>query len=635
MTPQKYAAKLKPARLRDIEAAAWWERDNADRNAAEAEIAAVVMANRARPLHGAMRDGEIKGAAAGRASVMADHINQNEARPDWWQWIAGHVEAMGGVPIELRPGVDRAGVLLRYKCPDWWDKQLRKVVVRLREEHGRADGEVCAVRRQVYVSDDTVHRLMQRDKAAREMLERTEIESADGDVVTLAQAADASTANPALRRGELMTRIKGCEVWAQRAGWDGIFTGNTTPSRFHATKHDGKTNPAWTAEGCPTVRDGQAWLIKTWALCRTALGNKGLEVFGFRVAEPHHDGTPHWHMMLWCRPGQKSQVVEVLTRYWLREDADERGAREHRINVKDMLPGMATGYVAKYIAKGIDDQGDVAGSGHVDDMPDGRRLEIPQQDMFGGGANRVRAWARAHGIRQFQGIGQPPVTVWRELRRVDAAEVEQGPGVVREMWDAVNRDGERRACWATYLERQGGACVGRLYRVQVATELREQAGRYETAEKAVPLGVLDRLDELEQVVRSSRKEWKPKGAWANDKRGFDVVAGRSMVGVYGGGGRHGFVAGGGCGVPSVDAEVQVVSQVVLRQGAKPRAAWTRVNNCTGRNEELRRAFAWAFGENGEGCHRAPERSNEQGPKDDPGAHRLPELRHRESDARNT
>lgn len=582
MIPAKYAQRMTPGRLRDIEAALWWGHDRQERNRAEVEAAAIIKANRVRVLRPDMRDVEIRQAAEGRAEAMRDHINDVTQRPDWWAWVAECVQELNGRPIDIeRMGVDeRAGVLLRYKCRDWWTRQLRRVVVAMREQEARELSQVSARRRQPYLTDDTVRRLLERDAASRAMLERSEIESAQGDVITLADAADASTSNPAIRRGELMTRITGCERWADARGWLGLFTTNTAPGRFHATRHTGEANSAWTAAGCPTVRAAQGWLCKTWAKCRAAMARRGLEVFGVRVAEPHQDGTPHWHMLIWCKPGQREAVAAVMRAYWLKDAGDERGAQEHRFKAKPMQAGGAAGYVAKYISKGIDDAGDVGASGHVDDTPEGVSVRMEQADLFGGGAARVRMWARAHSIRQFQAIGQPPVTVWRELRRVAEDEAKQGPGVVVQMWDAVNREGERRACWATYMERQGGACIGRDYRVKVATEDREQVGRYETTTKARPVGVLDTRDKLAQVVRSSRKEWKPKGAW-NDGR---EVRGERFCGADRG---HGVRGGAARGV-GADG---------LKQGAQPRAAWTRANNCTGpigRNEDLRRRFAWAF-----------------------------------------
>ena len=87
---------------------------------------------------------------------------------------------------------------------------------------------------------------------------------------------------------------------------------------------------------------------------RTAFKDNDLEVYGMRVVEPHHDGTPHWHMMLFCKPGQRKAINEIMRRYALKEDGHEKGAAKQRFESRHLNQGGAAGYIAKYIAKNID-----------------------------------------------------------------------------------------------------------------------------------------------------------------------------------------------------------------------------------------------------------------------------------------
>jgi hypothetical protein len=463
-------------------------------------------------------DREIRRTADMRADLLRRELDAWASTTDAGtlaEWLNARVSDLGARPFRW-PGCDRgdpppAGALgpmmERARCALWWRRQLRRAVVRARETGGMQRGEVCARRGQIYCTDDTLERRRERTAANAAMLAATEIENAAGDVITLAQAAEASTANKAIRRGELMTRIRGCEEWSDAAGLVGIFTTNTAPSRYHAQTMHGGANPHHDGS---TPRDAQQWLCKTWARCRAKLQRAGVQCYGFRVAEPHHDGCPHWHMLLWCRAADADRLQAIIRAAWLADAGDEPGAQAHRFKAKALTPGGAAAYCAKYISKNIDDAGAVGAEGHHDTDHNG------QGDMLGHGkAGRVEAWAGAWGIRQFQALGQPPVTVWRELRRIDGQMTCGAHPAILAAHAAVSRDGARRADWCAYMRAQGGPMVGRAYGVRIArnTDAEPSRGRYGDEQPPRPVGV-EHAARIGEWVLSDRKEWKPRGTWA-------------------------------------------------------------------------------------------------------------------------
>ncbi|WP_408396628.1 replication endonuclease [Paraburkholderia sediminicola] len=76
--------------------------------------------------------------------------------------------------------------------------------------------------------------------------------------------------------------------------------------------------------------------------------------FGMRVAEPHHDATPHWHGLIFSK--DVDRVCAVMRAHGLRDSGNEAGAQERRVKFEriDSAKGSAVGYIAKYIAKNID-----------------------------------------------------------------------------------------------------------------------------------------------------------------------------------------------------------------------------------------------------------------------------------------
>ena len=58
---------------------------------------------------------------------------------------------------------------------------------------------------------------------------------------------------------------------------------------------------------------------QVWSVVWT-LSHLGIPIYGFRVCEPHHDGTPHWHLLLFMRPVDKWRVISALQHYALSHD---------------------------------------------------------------------------------------------------------------------------------------------------------------------------------------------------------------------------------------------------------------------------------------------------------------------------
>lgn len=337
----------------------------------------------------------------------------------------------------------------------WWRRQLRSL-------HGRyveaAAIEVELVKAQagIYASDETVASKCQQTRRNRRILESMQAVSEDGECLSLAELSDLTVSNPRIRRAEMMTRISGFEKVSKSLGHVAEFCTITCPSRMHRSyAKSGTPNPRYDGT---TPREAQAYLAKMWARLRSALKRRRIEVYGFRIAEPQHDGTPHWHLLLFVHPDHIDTLRALFQHYALQTDGDEHGAKKHRFTTIaiDCNKGSAVGYIAKYVSKNID--GAALDSGVYGEDP----VE---------GAQRVVAWASTWGIRQFQQIGGPPVGPWRELRRLKGS----GPeGKLADLSAAADQ-GE----WQAYVKLMGGPFARRKdHAIRVARLWNDQPGQY-------------------------------------------------------------------------------------------------------------------------------------------------------------
>lgn len=432
--------------------------------------------------------------------------------------------------------ISDAAAVARMTDEQWWRRQLRKTQARALEREAISLGYVHKAQ-EIYASSITVERRSQQRKRNASLLAEAAAVNLDtGELYTLAELAAKSVSNPGIRRGELMTRIKGFEVMAKTLNHAAEFITLTAPSKYHAkTTVDGRVvdNPKFQQF---TPRETHAYLNGLWQRSRAKLHRMGIRTYGFRITEAHHDGTPHWHLLLFVPHDQVQTLREVVTEHALRDEANEPGAKANRVKFIsiDAAKGSAAGYVAKYVAKNIDQSG----------------IQV-QGDIQGNDAitptHRIEAWASTWGIRQFQQIGGPPVGVWRELRRT-VRDQNMSPTLLDAISAADQGD------WAGYLAAMGGPTIERRnLPIRVAYtrpgerwDFKNQVpypatvGKYgEDAAPAV-IGVRDtRRDKLHQ---SRRFRWQ-------------VQPGKAPAGGYS---RHNYVD-------------------PLNLGAAP---WSSVNNCT-------------------------------------------------------
>ena len=350
----------------------------------------------------------------------------------------------------------------RLKAPKFWRRQLRRIFARAAERYRREAGFVSR-KTGLYASDEAVFRRLSQKRRNLAMLQTMIAVNELGQEFTLEALSEVTVSNPALRRAELMVRIRGFEEIARLKNHVGEFFTITCPSRMHRMHHFGKPNEKFSGE---TPTQAQAYLNKVWGRICAELGRLKIKIYGFRVAEPHHDGTPHWHGLVFMEEQHRLTFRRVVAKHACRENREELGlkyfdtleeadAEARRIQAKirekqGSAPTLAAihaglktekkfwaskyfkfwketpasarvdfeainwarGSAAGYIAKNIDGKSQ-SGEGLGVDYESDALLSMAET------AVRVDAWASHHGIRQFQQIGGCPVTIWRELRRIN------------------------------------------------------------------------------------------------------------------------------------------------------------------------------------------------------------------------
>ncbi|EME5215681.1 replication endonuclease [Escherichia coli] len=386
--------------------------------------------------------------------------------------------------LEIRPDRRTApdpeqvpGAVMRLSCATWWNSQLRHLRDIWREELLRAAGLVSR-KTSVYISHEALLDWHEKRQRTRDFLKAWDIENEEGERFSLEDIYWAGLSNPRNRRNEMMTCARGMEQVAEARGDVAFFVTVTAPSRFHSVNDDGSLNPKYCGA---TVRDASDYLVyRFFAAVRRAIDKAGLGWYGVRTVEPHHDGTPHWHMLVFTSQENEARITEIMRNAAIREDRAELGddiSPRFKCEKIDPAKGTPTSYIATYIGKNLDASAFMGndpktGKPYVD-KESGKTMAETVENAIG--------WAGLHRIHQFQFFGIPPRQVWRELRRL-AGQMARNPAAPQRL-DHDDIDAILAAadvgCFATYITRQGGVLIPRnTYLVRTAYETAEEANDY-------------------------------------------------------------------------------------------------------------------------------------------------------------
>ncbi|MDK2061816.1 replication endonuclease [Aliarcobacter butzleri] len=151
--------------------------------------------------------------------------------------------------------------------------------------------------------------------------------------------------NPDRYYALIQNRINTLTNEAKGNGLEAIFITLTLPSEFHKMKMDKQTNTLIKNPKYNDISPKEAvkYLTKMYSRLRHDRSLKELtkdERIYFRVNEPHKDGTPHTHILLFIPKSNVNRVVTAFKRLF------DNKANDIQTDIKN-----ATSYIMKYINK--------------------------------------------------------------------------------------------------------------------------------------------------------------------------------------------------------------------------------------------------------------------------------------------
>ena len=327
----------------------------------------------------------------------------------------------------------------RMSSPRWWETRLSRQINQIKEHLLISLGMVQA-KKSLYISNETI---MLREKDIRERVSFLSIRKVvnaetQEEKDTLLHMAMSGIANPRIQKSELTQILFGTYKYALQHKHVCRFITITLPKSFHATTINGTPCSGW--KGL-TPKQAHDHLQGAWTKARSALSE--IACYGTRFVEPHHDSTPHWHILVYIPQENDSKVISTINKYF--STIVDSSSFDSKIDMKLFTNEAVLHYMMKFLASSFPG---VADENAINDKT-GKPISCE--------AKNAKLWASQWGIRRFQHFGLPEIGAWRECRKVRSHNITHELGHAAEAVRHAADHGDFQG----YIEAQGGIGIKR------------------------------------------------------------------------------------------------------------------------------------------------------------------------------
>lgn len=252
------------------------------------------------------------------------------------------------------------------------------------------------------VSDAVLKSKQRQNKAAEKFAACHEFRTQIAEQSTSIPFVDIAS-SAARRSAKHYVRARGLEEYCTNAGLRGFFVTLTLPGKYHPNPAKGQNS--WSGITPEASHDE---LQRLWRQVTNEARRKIGQSLWVRVEEPHADGCPHWHLLMYVHPAQEDTLRKIFSHFF----GSETAAKVVRI---DPEKGKGASYVMKYILPVIHAEADTQ-------------------------AARYQAHRATWGKRTIQFSDKPgSSTLWDEMRRIkpDSKDFHRLSGLAQQMHAAA------------------------------------------------------------------------------------------------------------------------------------------------------------------------------------------------------